>query len=334
MEIVAGETESTTLSAEVAQNPSTPPKVLAELARDTNKYMRKMVARNPSTPPEVLSELARDPNKGVREAVAENPSIPPGVLAELAHDTNMYMRMAVVGNPSIPPKVLAELVRDPSENVRKAVAKNPSFPAEVLAELARDPDKGVQKAVAGNPSAPTEVLAELARDPDKDVQKAVAGNPSIQSLAEPIIHLTKLAPTNRLVLIGQIDTLVGALTDNIKATVSGSNVSPPFDLRLQEYSEFLSEIRRLTDVLEGIRDALEKGEQPSEIKTTRLAGDALHEFVMKMAGALGDGFGKTITFGARLALAWFAIHILKDMGLPIEHLLSAEPVKALLTRPH
>jgi len=59
---------------EVAQNPSTPPAALQELARDADEYIRYWVAHNPSTPPAALQELARDKDWYVRWGVARNPN--------------------------------------------------------------------------------------------------------------------------------------------------------------------------------------------------------------------------------------------------------------------
>ncbi len=51
---------------------STPPEVLAELARDKNDQVRRSVARNESSSPELLSVLAPDNDPDVRLRAAHN----------------------------------------------------------------------------------------------------------------------------------------------------------------------------------------------------------------------------------------------------------------------
>jgi hypothetical protein len=68
----------------IAENPSTPAKVLEALAKD--KYVRFSVAMNPSTPAVVLETLAKDENEYVRYNVAMNPSTSAKVLEALAKD--------------------------------------------------------------------------------------------------------------------------------------------------------------------------------------------------------------------------------------------------------
>ena len=54
----------------VAGNPSTPPEVLAALAKDGDAMVRARVADNPHTPPEALSRLAlqEDAEHGINVA--------------------------------------------------------------------------------------------------------------------------------------------------------------------------------------------------------------------------------------------------------------------------
>ena len=57
---------------DIAENPNTPPEVLAELARDEDEDVRCYVAENLNTPSKVLAELARDWDERVREAATNN----------------------------------------------------------------------------------------------------------------------------------------------------------------------------------------------------------------------------------------------------------------------
>ena len=56
----------------ISLNPSTPPEVLTQLARDEDYDVRWRVARNPSTSPEVLLILVVDNDEYVREEAESN----------------------------------------------------------------------------------------------------------------------------------------------------------------------------------------------------------------------------------------------------------------------
>ena len=55
----------------LAFNRSTPEGVLAQLAANTNATLRMRVAQNPSCPPDVRADLADDPDPAVREAARQ-----------------------------------------------------------------------------------------------------------------------------------------------------------------------------------------------------------------------------------------------------------------------
>ena len=79
---------------------------LVVLAGHEDSIVRFSVARNPSTPPDVLARLAKP--RDTRAAVAGNPSTPPEVLAKLAVHKAWTVHKAVLRNPNTPPEVLAE----------------------------------------------------------------------------------------------------------------------------------------------------------------------------------------------------------------------------------
>jgi hypothetical protein len=85
------------------------PEVLAILAKDKDKLVKRNVAGNTSTPPEMLATLAKDEDEYVRWHVASNPSTPPEMLAILAGDKVKHVRLYVALNTSTPPEVRAKL---------------------------------------------------------------------------------------------------------------------------------------------------------------------------------------------------------------------------------
>ena len=117
----------------LAENPLTPPEVLAHLAHDTDWGVRGLVAEHSNTPPEVLARLAGDKNADVRNVVAENPSTPPDILTQLAGDRLDWVRNSVAENRNTPPEVLVLLAGDVDADVRQAAEANPSFSEEYRA---------------------------------------------------------------------------------------------------------------------------------------------------------------------------------------------------------
>ena len=153
----------------IASNPSTPPKLLSQLAAD-NGWVRKKVAGNEHTPPEVLAMLANDGNADVKEAVGGNKSTPPTTLKKmLTYDTPDALRLTLVSNPSMPPEVLdaATLIdRKDIKEIKQAVASNPGASHDTLIRLAaEDPDPNVRLAAAKN-------LAKGAADAKADAAAA------------------------------------------------------------------------------------------------------------------------------------------------------------------
>lgn len=75
----------------VAENPSTPPRILEELAYNPDPDVREAVADNPNTPCDTLWCLACDDNPDVRYAMAENHNLPIAMLESLTLDDNPYV---------------------------------------------------------------------------------------------------------------------------------------------------------------------------------------------------------------------------------------------------
>lgn len=124
----------------------------------------------------------------------------------------------------------------------------------------------------------------------------------------------------RQIIVLQIDTLVQALSENVEAATTRRNEPPAFDLALGSDAAFLEEIRRLIAALQDLKGAVDLPDTQPERQKSSLAKDALREFVMRMAGEMGSGLGKTAALGAKLTVGYFAINILKDLGVPVDDL--------------
>lgn len=169
---------------------NTPSEVLEKLAKNSNEHLRKNVAENLSTPEKILNRLSKSTNR-VKEAVASNPNTPSKVLEKMHFNNidNMIILKAIVRNPNTSEEVLERL----SRNIfaAEALAKNVNCPIHILEKLSNDISTDVIIAVAKNPSTPLNVLEKLSESRVAEVKKAVAKNENT-----PIEILEKLSKNN------------------------------------------------------------------------------------------------------------------------------------------
>ena len=187
----------------VAQNPKTPPAVLAKLQTDTNQQVRAGVVANAgieqnSLDPELWKKLVSATDPAARAKAAMHPEASPDQLDQLAADREATVRKAVALNPRVSTKTLQKLVNDTSPDVRLSVARNRGAAPELLqtlhaAETARgNPDRFVFINIAANPNTPAPVIQQLARSVDAFVLKGIAMNPKA-----PMDILTRLSAHNQ-----------------------------------------------------------------------------------------------------------------------------------------
>ncbi|MEU6879693.1 translation initiation factor 2 [Streptomyces sp. NPDC046712] len=140
----------------LAHNYSTPPDVVAHVARVGDPTARLAVARRADLPRDLVELLARDPDPAVRTAVSVRP--------ELTEDERAAIDYVVE------PLDLVELGEDPYRAplsharsahplLRRRVAHNPELPDELVALLAGDDDLGVRVLLAQyHPKAAPQLL--------------------------------------------------------------------------------------------------------------------------------------------------------------------------------
>ena len=75
-----------------AQNPTTPPTLLADLGNHGHVSVRLAVAEHPHTPPEVRQQLSRDPEWSVRHHLLMHPDLEQSVLEQLSQDPHPSVR--------------------------------------------------------------------------------------------------------------------------------------------------------------------------------------------------------------------------------------------------
>lgn len=77
----------------VAENPNTPPSVLARLCNDVDSEVRMAVSEHPLTSTDLLEWLATDEDADVRFGLAENANVPSRILLVLSEDENPFVSM-------------------------------------------------------------------------------------------------------------------------------------------------------------------------------------------------------------------------------------------------
>ena len=156
----------------VAQNVSISKDFLLEILDQSQKLKRNRttyisaIAGNRKTPIDVLVVLAKDKDKWVRRVVAENTNTPQDTLRVLARErlprseySGANVRAAVANNQSCPVDLLESLAKDKSAEIRRCVAGNPSANAKTLMLLAQDNEGLVRANVSANDSATPEIKA-------------------------------------------------------------------------------------------------------------------------------------------------------------------------------
>ncbi|MGW2016448.1 translation initiation factor 2 [Streptomyces sp. NPDC001927] len=140
----------------LAHNYSTPPDVVAHVARVGDPEARRTVARRKDLPRDLMDLLARDPDPGVRTAVSVRPEPTEAERAAIDYVVEPHEVVQVGPDPYLAPLALA---RSAHPLLRRRVAYNPELPAELVALLAVDEDPGVRIILAQHhPEAPAELL--------------------------------------------------------------------------------------------------------------------------------------------------------------------------------
>ena len=143
----------------LAEDPSTPPETLTELAKDKNLELRSYIAKNPSTPPETLIDLSKlslgtkywHEVLSIFLGIVRNPSSPPEALIELAKGVNYEVLFLVLRHPNTPSKVKKQLNRELNEKLgedRKDyedLIMNPPLSKEDLLEILKEKERKKRK---------------------------------------------------------------------------------------------------------------------------------------------------------------------------------------------
>lgn len=161
--------------------------ILAEVEKHNGLELWSSVALNPSTPGKVLEQLAslntpesqlqnippqsrkdvRFFEENVRRAVAENPQAPAAVLKILSDDQEWRVRIRVAENRSTPISILTTLSNDVNEDVRNRVAENPVY-RQITVQQGMDESQRLVDIVLHVPNEQEQALQSISQLPNRD----------------------------------------------------------------------------------------------------------------------------------------------------------------------
>jgi hypothetical protein len=178
-----GEDDDPQVRARAARSPAMPLDLLAWLAEDESRIVRRAVAENPNATTRILDVLIQDyswSNEPVRLAVVRHPHVSTGILEQLAGDRSARVRHAVLAHPNAPAQtreriLLAALEHCQmlSEPAYQTIAlAHPLTPAAKLLAGVRSLEWIERYAIARNPAAPDEALVALTQDGNRLVRAA------------------------------------------------------------------------------------------------------------------------------------------------------------------
>ncbi|MEV6637729.1 hypothetical protein AB0M54_44065 [Actinoplanes sp. NPDC051470] len=215
----------------LAQDRTTGPDELHELASDPSVLVRAAVAARPDAPATALRPLARDRDRSVREAVARNPATSQGNLLRLVTDTDRRVRWAVAANPACDARVRQVMVTAQDKELRGLLAEMPELEPELAAVLVGDASPEVRERLARH-TYDTDTIAALLRDRTVRVRKGLAINE--QTTAEQRHLLAEdSSPDVRATLVRAVELaeadLRALLTDRsaeVRRSMAMSEVTP------------------------------------------------------------------------------------------------------------
>ena len=146
------------------------------LSADRCAAVRSKVAQNPHTPPHVLADLVADPATEVRSTLAGRLDVPSDVVAAMSRAADWRLRAAAALHPLAGETDLRRLAADQSAAVRAAVAATSAVPDDTVPALLAEPSLRVREALAANPQCPQRVLADLSGS--ASLRDIVLANPS------------------------------------------------------------------------------------------------------------------------------------------------------------
>ena len=196
-EQVRREKVSNHLVRQVAQNKSTPPKLLRKLAISSDRVTRQYVTANPNTPLEVLlllggqfpqqlldnsrflaswlehSSLINKIPINTLIALLKLEKLPMYVIKQASHSLNADVQLAVAMNPQTPREVLEKLVRSEDAKVVEAAQMHVNWAGEICLNR-----KQTAEFLLLYPQIPNEILVEYSSSVSWLERYAIAIHPN------------------------------------------------------------------------------------------------------------------------------------------------------------
>ncbi len=134
--------------------------ILAELAKDDNRYVREGVAQNSNTNEKTLEELALAKNSDdyLKSLLTRNPNTNERTLELLVQNESINLKINVAEHPNTNEKTLELLAQEKEALIRQYVAQHLNTNEKTLELLAQDKDESTKWNVIGNPNADGKIL--------------------------------------------------------------------------------------------------------------------------------------------------------------------------------
>jgi len=100
----------------IARNPNWTGEDLRKMYED-HSAAEALIAGNPSTPPDLLATLAKSKDHAVQTALANNPKIPVEIVRWLFQEGNSATKKMLVDNPATPRDIVERLAQDSDPDV-------------------------------------------------------------------------------------------------------------------------------------------------------------------------------------------------------------------------
>ena len=136
----------------MANNPTTPIKIIEKLAKHNHPEVHAGLVCNPATPLKLaISFRTKGKYTTVNDSLSRNPNIAPNTLIDM-YDRGEIGSISPSLNPSCPPELMWRLFNEGDNLTHTWLATNPNLPKELFKQLEQSSDPIVVKYLRTNPN--------------------------------------------------------------------------------------------------------------------------------------------------------------------------------------